>query len=303
MKRVTFAVCTDLHFDKIPDGERRLEEFLDTVRRTGPDFIVQLGDFCYPLPENRFLLERLEATGLPCCHVLGNHDSDVSSQQAALAFYGLSRSYYSFIRGGIKFLVLDGCYIERTEGAEPYGGRNYAHTADRCPVVPDEQLVWLEEELGGWCGDAVVFSHHSLINAFARRGIANRQQVRAILERGTGGGGRVLLAMNGHDHGDHAAQVNGIWYYTLNAMSYIWHGMKEMYPYPQEVHDRYPRLKDLILYRNGLHTVVTIEPDGAVSLAGMQSGYLHIAPADVGIRDQRWNDISIEPVVSPLRIP
>lgn len=272
-----------------------------TVRRAAPDFIIELGDLCYPVEENRSLLEKLERTGVPCFHVIGNHDSDQSSQERVLQFYGMPRSYYSFVKAGIKFLVLDACHIERANCVEPYGMRNYNQTTDRYPYLPLEQLVWLEKELQSWTGDAVVFSHQSLVNDFARRGVANREEVRAILEKGTANG-RVLLCMNGHDHGNHAVEVGGIWYYTLNAMSYIWHGMKEFYPYPKDVHDKYPGLKDIILYNEGLHAVVTITGDGEVVIEGMKGRYRNVTPADAGIVHNRWNGISVEPVVSSLKI-
>lgn len=301
LEKIRFAVFTDLHHDTIPDGEKRLEEFLATVSRVAPDFIIQLGDLCYPTEENRFLLEKLERTGIPCYHVMGNHDSDRSSQKKVLEFYGIPRSYYSFVKGSFKFLVLDACHIERPQGTEPYGMRNYSGTTDPYPYLPPEQLVWLENELQSWTGDAIVFSHHSLVNSLARRGVSNRGEARAILEKGTANG-KVLLCMNGHDHGHHAVEVSGIWYYTLNAMSYIWHGMKELYPYPPEVHNRYPGLKDIILYDVGLHGVVTITGDGGIVIQGMQGQYRNVTPADAGILHNRWNGVSIDPLVSSLHV-
>ena len=50
---IRFAVFTDLHYDHIPDGDRRIKEFLDAVRLKNPDFIMSLGDLCYPAAENR----------------------------------------------------------------------------------------------------------------------------------------------------------------------------------------------------------------------------------------------------------
>ena len=44
---IRFAVFTDLHYDHIPDGDRRIKEFLETVRLKNPDFILSLGDLCY----------------------------------------------------------------------------------------------------------------------------------------------------------------------------------------------------------------------------------------------------------------
>ena len=43
---IRFAVFTDLHYDHIPDGDRRIKEFLETVRLNNPDFIMSLGDLC-----------------------------------------------------------------------------------------------------------------------------------------------------------------------------------------------------------------------------------------------------------------
>lgn len=44
-----------------------------------------------------------------------------------------------------------------------------------------------------------------------------------------------FLGMNGHDHGDATIDINGICYYTLNSMSYIWHGVKEVFNYSKKM--------------------------------------------------------------------
>ncbi len=110
------------------------------------------------------------------------------------------------------------------------------------------------------------------------------------------------MCMNGHDHGDAAVEINGICYYTLNAMSYIWHGLKETYNYSKEIHERYPGLKDMILYQDGLHAIVTITGDGQLKIEGMKGNYQNITPTDVGIWNNRWNGVSIEPIVSSINM-
>lgn len=40
---IKFAVFTDLHYDHIPDGEQRLDEFIDSIRGENLDFIMSLG--------------------------------------------------------------------------------------------------------------------------------------------------------------------------------------------------------------------------------------------------------------------
>lgn len=110
------------------------------------------------------------------------------------------------------------------------------------------------------------------------------------------------MCMNGHDHGDAAVDINGICYYTLNSMSYIWHGLKETYNYSNEIHEKYPWLKDMILYEEGLHAIVTISHDGQLKIEGMRGNYQNITPNDVGILNNMWNGVSIEPIVSSMNL-
>ena len=54
MKRsIRFGIFADLHVNIIHDPELRLKEFIDAARKANVDFIIQLGDFCYP-DDNRF---------------------------------------------------------------------------------------------------------------------------------------------------------------------------------------------------------------------------------------------------------
>ena len=54
-KTVKFGVFTDLHLEIMNDGERRLKEFISNMKEENVDFVIQLGDFCYPnKPETCF---------------------------------------------------------------------------------------------------------------------------------------------------------------------------------------------------------------------------------------------------------
>jgi hypothetical protein len=302
MDRVKFAVFTDLHYDYVPDGYRRLQEFINKVKKTDIDFIIGLGDICYPIEENRVIMEDLKKTGVACYYTIGNHDTDKFSREQVMSFLCMKNNYYSFIKGNIKFIVLDACYIKKADGYTPYYKRNYNKTSDHYPYIPPEELSWLANELNDDCEYYILFSHQSLANEYAQRGVSNREDVRTILEKANGTGKRVLMCMNGHDHGDAAVEINGICYYTLNAMSYIWHGLKETYNYSKEIHERYPGLKDMILYQDGLHAIVTITDDGQLKIEGMKGNYQNITPTDVGIWNNRWNGVSIEPIVSSLNM-
>ncbi len=297
MDSIKFAVFTDLHYDHVPDGDRRIKEFMCKVNKAGIDFIIGLGDICYPIEENRVIVEELKKAEVPCYFTIGNHDTDMFSKEQAMRFLCMKNSYYSFIKGNTKFIVLDACFIKKGDGYIPYCKKNYNKDSDSYPYIPPKELSWLENELNDKCEHYIIFSHHSLANEFGQRGVFNREEVKSILDKANGNGKRVLMCMNGHDHGNAAVVINGICYYTLNAMSYIWHGIKETYNYSKEIHERYPYLKDMIMYQDGLHAIVTITGDGQLKIEGMKGNYQNITPSDVGIGNNLWNGVSIEPIV------
>ncbi len=86
----------DPHADLEPDHMERLESFMTEVDERKPDFILQLGDFCFPKKENAAFLNLWnQYTGLKY-HVLGNHDMDISSKEVIMDFLGMPSRYYSF---------------------------------------------------------------------------------------------------------------------------------------------------------------------------------------------------------------
>lgn len=48
-----FLVFTDLHYDAVPDGDRRLMELMKAAKEKEADFIINLGDTCYPKVDNQ----------------------------------------------------------------------------------------------------------------------------------------------------------------------------------------------------------------------------------------------------------
>ena len=122
---IRFAVFTDLHYDHIPDGDRRIKEFLEIVRMKNPDFILSLGDLCYPAAENRKVIDALEQSGVPVYHTIGNHDTDQYSLEEVMDFLKIESSYYSFLIDDVKFIVLNTCYIRDGQKCVPFLKRNY----------------------------------------------------------------------------------------------------------------------------------------------------------------------------------
>ena len=290
---VRFLVFSDLHYDHIFDAKERLDELISKISDSSLhlDFVISLGDLCRPISENVSVIRKLYNMGTPFYYCVGNHDCENSNWQAIKNFAEIRNTYYSFVMEGIKFIVLNTCFMVHEQKEILYQKGLYRKSTDLYPIVPEYEMEWLKEEMSGKYLKYVIFSHHSLANDFAFRGVVNREEIRSVLEKN-----KTLLVMNGHDHGNDLKTVNNIPYFTVNSMSYIWHG-RETYAYSKEVHNKYPFLKNLILYKSPLYCIVEIE-DANIKICGTKSGYQVITPEDVGIVGRRWNGVSIEPEVT-----
>lgn len=297
MNEIKFGVFSDLHSDHIPDGDKRIEYFLEQVKDKHLDFIIELGDFSHPTEKNRSLLDKIRTLKVPLYCVLGNHDTDIYERDVVLDFFDLKDSYYSFKMGDFKFIVLDSCFVKTSTGFRPYSKRDYDKSIESYPYIPDVELEWLKKELQDGNKYYVIFSHHSLENNFEGRGISNRKEIQTLIEKVNQSNKCVLLSMNGHDHGYGIEKIGKTLYYSLNAMSYIWVGPQyEHFSYTEEIHNKYPYLKDLVLYEQGLFSTVTINDCGGINIEGMNGDYQNVSPIELGIGDS-WNGRSIQPLV------
>ena len=188
-----FAVFTDLHYDSIHDGDRRMRELIKSVKKENVDFVIELGDLCYPTEENKHIITKVKELGVPCFFNVGNHNSDAYPIDVVLKFLGIENGHYSFVFGNVKFIVINANYIKTPNGSEPYYRRNYDKTTDTYPYVPKEEIEWLKNEIKDDRFYYVIFSHQSLSNNFMKRGISNRQEIRAILEKRNSNGKKVLF--------------------------------------------------------------------------------------------------------------
>lgn len=289
---VRFLVFSDLHYDHIFDAEDRLDTLIDKSNDSSLhlDFVVSLGDLCCPVSENKRIVRKLYNMGIPFYYCVGNHDCENSNWQAIKNFAEIRKPYYSFIMDGIKFIVLNTCFMVHEQKVMLYQKDIFRKNTDLYPIIPQCEIEWLMEEMSQKDLKYVIFSHHSLANDFAFRGVVNREEIRSILEKN-----KTLLVMNGHDHGNDLKTINNIPYFTVNSTSYIWHG-REIYAYSKDVHNQYPFLKNVILYRTPLYCIVEIE-EANIKIRGTKSGYQFITPEDVGIVGRQWNGVSIEPEI------
>lgn len=200
MNKIKFAIFTDLHYDHVPDGRKRIENFITNIRDSNVDFVIELGDFCSPKEENQVLIDMLDSIGKPHYHLMGNHDLDLFPKKSVMDFLQMDSSYYSFKYGEVRFIVLDTCFIKTDKEFEPYCKKNYDKTKEIYPIIPDYEVKWLEYQLTYDSEYFVIFSHHSFENEFAERGVYNRNEVRSLINRVNLTGKKVLLCINGHDH-------------------------------------------------------------------------------------------------------
>lgn len=216
------GLVTDMHFaDKAPAGTRhyretlsKLEEAADQFRKDKPSFLVELGDFIDAADsvaaEQRYLKtinKRFSAICENRHYVLGNHCVDTLTKAEFLGEVGQDRSYYSFDKDGVHFIVLDSCF--RTDGVA-YGRKNFKWTDAN---VSAKELEWLAADVKKTTKPTIVFAHQRL-DIEGPHGVKNQVKVRKILESN----GNVRAVFQGHSHKNDVREVGGIHYCTLVAM-------------------------------------------------------------------------------------
>jgi 3',5'-cyclic AMP phosphodiesterase CpdA len=292
LERLSFGLCADVHQDLMHDAVERMQAFVAAMDARQVDFVVQLGDFCTPRPQNRRFVDAFHAFRGPHHHVRGNHDTDGGfTVDQVRAFWAIDATSYDFVQGGVRFVVLDG--NQRHDGAPPGYPRH----------VGAAQRAWLAERLALDAGPVVVFSHQSLEHP---DGVDDGAAVREILESAERRAGRrrVLACFSGHHHLDALVEVGGIPYVQLNSMSYYWVGAKHRHAsYPAHIHDAHPHIGSTMPYRDPLWATVTIDPEaGELRIEGRQSAWVGPGPEELGLPEAAVRQ-GIRPAVGDRRVP
>lgn len=281
--QVRFGICADIHRDIIHDADERLKKFIERMNREDVDFIIQLGDFCHPKPENQPFLDIWNQFKGLKYHVLGNHDVDLNDKAAVIAFLGMENNYYSYDFGDFHFIVLDGNYLKIDGKYVDYGFANFYRPRNECPFLSEEQLDWLEKDLAGTNKHTIIFSHQSMENE--QDGINNNDSFQSILVKANADAGfqKVIACMNGHDHLDNLRIIDNINYFEINSMTYQWLGDGyECKRYTDEIHKKYPHLIYTVPYRDPLYAVVTLQPGGFINIDGVRSEFVGPSPLELG---------------------
>lgn len=226
-----FGMISDVHYaDREPAGNRfyrqslaKMKEAVVRLNQEKIDFVIELGDFKDQdvTPKEAQTLTYLEAIEKafqqfdgPTYHVLGNHDMDSLSKQQFLARVentGIPKtaSYYSFNKNGLHFIVLDGNY---TKDGVSYDHGNFSWDEAN---IPKDELDWLKDDLKQNQLPSIVFIHQMLDESKnAKQAVQNAPEVRQILEQSE----KVICVLQGHVHEERYNLINGIHYYSVNAM-------------------------------------------------------------------------------------
>ena len=266
---VSLGVIADLHHDVMHDGDVRLDAFLQAMATKQPDALVQLGDFAYPQPKNRNLIDRFNAAHEQSLHVIGNHDTDAgSTTEQCLEMWGMPGRYYMKDIKGIQLLVLDG----NDAGSPDYKGGYPSY-------LGAEQVAWLKAQLATLDGPIIVACHQPLAGPFA---VDNAKEIQEILGSASE---KVVLVINGHSHIDEVVRVKDVTYLHVNSASYQWVGSDHRHQsYAEDVHEKHPWISCTCPYREPLFATITIDPeDLSVRVEGVKSSWVGASPAELGV--------------------
>ncbi len=232
------AYLTDMH---VHAGQNAQEGFARAVRSAvgeahSPEFFIMGGDQPFDILETGLeeadvqydLYDQAVADlQVPVHPVIGNHDilgiADASpltpdhpkyGKTYFLERFGLDRTYYSFDHEGWHFVILDSVQIQ---------GNTYRGWVD------DEQLAWLDDDLGASGQPTVVAAHIPIFSNYIEytRGTAdplpagiavvNAHEVARVLSKHD-----VRLVLGGHLHINETFLYKGTEYSTVGAVSGNW---------------------------------------------------------------------------------
>lgn len=279
---IRFGVMSDVHHDLMPNAQLRVQEFINRMNAEKVDFIIQLGDFCFPIPENGSFLAAWEQFTGPKFHVLGNHDMDRNDKKSMTDYLGMPGSYYSFDHGDYHFVVLDTNHIRNDDTYMDYEHGNYFHYPGNIDHITPEQLEWLRDDLEKTNRHTLLFSHQCLDDS--ELGIKNGQALREVLHQANKSAGyrKVIACLNGHDHLDGVSVIDDIYYIHINSMSYYYMGESfNVIRYSDEITSKYPILRNSAPYQDALYAIISLEP-GLLTIEGVESSFVGPSPLDCG---------------------
>jgi len=269
-EKVSLGIIADLHQDLMHDGHQRLAGFLEEVKKQSPDAILQLGDFAYPSPENRYLISDFNNAHKTRFHVIGNHDTDAGfTKEQCTSVWGMPARYYAQDLKGIKLIVLDG----NDSGSPTYSGGYPSY------IGPD-QLSWLQGELDSAKRPVLICCHQPLAGLFQ---MDNAADIQALLAKYAS---KILLCINGHSHIDQHVVIDQVNYLHINSASYYWMGDAYKHTtYDSSITKEHPILDLTCPYEEVLFAFLTLDPvSKTVKVKGKKSNWVGLSPQELGYK-------------------
>ncbi|MBW8687288.1 metallophosphoesterase family protein [Chitinophaga rhizophila] len=236
------AHITDVHLHNKAGAPDHFRKCLHHIQSQSPkvDFILNGGDIVFDMNKENLsaidaqwqLLHSImkEECSLPVHYALGNHDIWWSEQNKGQAVYGkqyamdqlkLDAPYYSFVKGGWKFIVLDSVHLDIDNTW--YIGK-----------LGEAQMKWLTEELRTTAKEmpVCVLSHIPILTAtlMVQDNIVNRWEMlggdmhtdTADIIRLFYQHPNVRLCLSGHIHLRDKVVYNNVTYLCNGAVSGAW---------------------------------------------------------------------------------
>ena len=202
---VRFGVVTDVHYaDRAQTGNvdyrgalAKLQAAVARLEGRGLDFVIELGDFKDDSGSASATLAKLDEIEAAFTAFSGGH-------------FAAAQGYYSFVRGGVKFIVLDANFNSDSD-SNPYSRGNWTWSV---AYIPPAERAWLEAELAAATGPVVVFCHQRL-DGTGSYFVKNAAEVRRIIEKSC----KVIGVFAGHEHAGGRNCMNGVCYYTLRSLA------------------------------------------------------------------------------------
>jgi predicted phosphodiesterase len=214
VQQINVGLLNDLHYDGSVQALNRLYESISLLNLGGANVMILLGDLLEA--EGEAQAKRLLREVAALCdsfrgeihYMPGNHDLDHLSKDQFYAALGREKeaSTFSFKHEGIDFICIDGNFSPDGK-AYQHGDFDWKES-----YIPEDQLLWLREQLEAAAFPAVILSHQR-IDISCMHSVRNHEAVRAVINQSQ----KVKAVFQGHQHADDLRQLEGVTYYTLSA--------------------------------------------------------------------------------------
>lgn len=218
-------------FNNYRQSPAKLAEAVATFNKHDLEFIVHLGDFVdRDLDDADHLHKIMGSASAPLWHVIGNHEFwNQDPLPRVLEKYNLQSSYYSRVRQGTRFIVLDTCDLGPLEHKEGSIGWKMGHLLidemRRAGAVNaylwngglgERQMEWLDSELTNAENHdekAILFAHHPVFPPGVLTALNDTEIMETIDAHDN-----VTAFINGHNHAGAFGVREGIPYVTMPGM-------------------------------------------------------------------------------------